>query len=182
MTEEFSIGDLIRDAVNGLGSLLHGHNKDLINVLRQPTPLNLSTVLTANAAGVIGGGLTSPNPETIWQCPESHEAWINRIMVHQVPPRPGTPLTTGQAMCTGSTVNETIFFLPLGGVIAPVLITEGRLSAAQLNSGERMLFAADGLPANTQLKIELQIVLVTGMSPDTPKDPHLRLLNVNVVD
>jgi hypothetical protein len=74
-----------------------------------------------------------------------------------------------------------IFFLPVAGNVAPVLITEGRLSAAQLNEGERMLFAADTLPANTTLKFDLQIVLVSGISVDTPYKRDGKIENVNVV-
>jgi hypothetical protein len=182
MTATDSLTDIFKDIIGGIGDLFVRGQRELLTVLRQPSPLNITAVYQANAAGVIGGGLTTPDPITLFQCPSSHEAWINRIGITSPGHPPGAPLTTGQAICSGSTAAELIFFLPLGGVVAPILITEGRLSAMQLNPSERILFSADGLPANTQLKIDLQIVLVTGVSVDTPLPPGGRIRNVNVLD
>lgn len=175
------ISDALTSLGNFIGNIFVRNTRELITVLRQPTPLNITTAVTANAAGVIGGGLTTPDPVTLFQCPMSHEAWINRIAISSPSAKPNAPLVTGQAMCIGSTAGEMIFFLPIAGTVAPILITEGRLSAAQLNEGERMLFSADTLPANTTLKIDLQIVLVTGVSVDTPASRDGKVMNVNLV-
>lgn len=177
------LSDVFKDAINGIGNFIHRSNRELLTVLRQPTPITISAFFTADATGTIGGGLTNPNPVTIWTCPLSHEAWLNRIAITSPTGQPKTPITTGQALCTGSTANELIFFLPVGGVVAPTLITEGRLSAAQLNNGEKILFSADSLPANTQIRIDLQIVLTTGVSPDTPLPARQQpITNINIVD
>ena len=161
--------DLIRDAVNAIGGLLHRHHKELVNVMRQPTPLNVTVTVQANAAGVIGGGFTAPSPITLWQCPVSTEGWLNRIGLLSPSGTPGTPLTTGQMLMTGSTAGELIMFYPLAGIVAPTLVTEGRLSAAQLNPGEQVLLIGDGLPANAYFTFYFQVVMVQGVSDYTPK-------------
>jgi len=171
-TQTNPVVNLIQDAVESLGKVLFRQQKDLITHLRQPTPINPTFVVQADANGVIGGGFNPtvlPSPVTLFQCPMSHEAWVNRISIRSPGRTPTSPLTQGQVLVTGTTTDEVIFFLPLAGQVAPVLITEGRLSAAQLNPGEKMILIADGLPANTALRFDFQIVLVTGVSEYTPR-------------
>lgn len=163
------ISNVVADAISGLKSLFNRQYSDLVTIMRQPTPVKISKVVQADASGSIGGGLTIPNavPVELWMCPISFEAWVNRITVTSPGHPPNAPLTTGQVWCAGSN-GEPIFFLPLGGNVAPVQITEGRISAPHLNSGEFLTIAADTLPANTSLRLDLQIVLVTGSSNLAP--------------
>jgi len=169
------VGDFIQDAAQGIFNGLKGiftGQQSLISILRQPTPIKVTYSVTADGSGTIGGGLLTPNPVVLWQCPESHEAWINRVAVRSPGHGPSAPLQTGQVYVTGSTSGELLFFLPIGGSIAPIQVTEGRLSAAHLNPGERIEIAADGLGATTSLRFDFQIILVTGISSDTPR-PNL---------
>lgn len=169
------IGGGLMDLWTGIRQALFQTNKELITVLRQPTPIKITKTLTADGNGVIGGGILTPaSAIDIFQCPSSHEAWINRISITSPTGTPKTPLITGQVVCFGSTAGEPIFWLPVAGTtlqttVAPVYLTEGRLSAAHLNGGERMLMSADSLPPGTVLRFDLQITLVTGVSVDTPR-------------
>jgi len=163
---------VLQDFIGLLGRFIKQSNRDLITVLRQPTPIKIVRSLQADASGTIGGGLANPTPVDVWMCPVSHEAWINRITITSPSGQPKTPLTTGQVMCTAGS-GEPIFFLPIAGNVAPLQITEGRLSAPHLNPGSRLVLSADSLPANCNLRIDLQIVLVTGISPDAPTNYNI---------
>jgi len=170
--------DVIRDVIAGIGDLFTKGQHDLITILRQPTPIKYTRVITADAAGNIGGGLNAGNIVDVYRCPVSAEGWINRIAITAAGYGPKTPLTQGQAYLTGSTFNELIMMLPVAGQIAPLISTEGRLSAPHLNPGEQLLITGDGFPANVSLKIDLQIVLVQGVSEYTPKVPAKNLVSV----
>ena len=166
---------LLSDVIAKLGQFIRRSNQDLITVLRQPTPQKVTKVLTADGSGNIP--LTD-----IYTCPVSHEGWVNRIAITSPGGSPKTPLTTGEVIGTGSTSGELIFFLPLAGTVAPIWITEGRMSASHLNDGERIQITADSLPANTSLRFDFQIILVTGVSPDTPGNDNIRYHNAEVID
>jgi hypothetical protein len=159
--------DIIKDAVNAIGGLLTKHHKELLTKFDVPTPQKITANLQADATGVIGGGFANPSPVTIWQCPMSQEAAVHRIAITSPSGTPKTPLTTGQVMLVGGS-GELILFLPVGGTIAPMLATEGYGSAAHLNSGSRISAYADGLPANCQLRIDLQVSFTIGRSQFTP--------------
>jgi len=166
------ISDIIQDLFQGVTTLFTGHHRELINTLRVPTPVKVSNVQIADASGVIGGGLSGGGgvPQShIYRCPMSHEAWLHRITITSPGASPKAPLTTGQVMLVGQTSGEVIAFLPISGAIAPVQIVEGRLSAPHLNAGETVIVLADSLPANTALRFDLQIGLVTGISEYTPR-------------
>jgi len=167
-----TLGSMVHDLFSGIARIIKQSNQDLVTILRQPTPIKITSFLQADGSGVIGGGFTNPqNAVTLWQCPMSMEGWVNRISV-TIPGRgPGNPLAQGQgqAFATGS-MGELIFMLPIAGTIAPIQITEGRISAAHVNSGERIIFFGDSFPANTIFRIDLQIVQVSGVSTNTPQE------------
>lgn len=173
------MSDIIKEAVNAIGSLLTRHNKELITVMRQPTPIKVTFNVTADANGIIGGGLSQPQPVTMYQCPMSQEAWINRFAVTAAGHTPGNPLNTGQGQIwiSGSTMGEPMFWLPVAGTVAPIMITEGRLSAPHLNPGEQMFIVGDTFPPNQPLRFDMQIVLVQGVSGYTPKHDN-KLMDV----
>jgi len=181
-----NIGDLIRDAVNGIGNIFMKGNRDVITTLRQPTPIKITRTVTSDSGGFIGGGfsaLTNPRPVPLWECPMSHEAWINRLVVEAITYMPANPYTTGNIKLLSSTGNS-IYFLPISGVIAPIVITEGRLSAPHLNSGEYISILGEGLLVGIQFKLDMQIVLVSGVSSDTPRQQIYSNVagNVEVLD
>jgi len=170
---QISVFSIVRDAVNGLGQLFRKQHKEVLTFMRQPTPVKITATVQSNATGVIGGGLTNPSPVVLYQCPISTEAWVNRIAVTAQGYTPANPLSGGQAQIwvSGSTAGEPLFWLPLGGIVAPVQITEGRLSAIHLNPGEQMFISGDGLPVSTNFRFDFQIVYVQGVSDYTPAIP-----------
>jgi hypothetical protein len=158
-----------QQAWNALAGLLNNNQKDLLTILRTPTPVKISKVLTVDSSGCIGGGLDTPDPVELYRCPMSHEAWLNRITITSPEHHPTTPLTTGEAYIIGSTSGEIILFLPINGNVAPVQAPEGRLSAPHLNPGEVVAVVGDQLPVGNHLRFDFQIMLVTGISEYTPK-------------
>lgn len=162
-----SISDFIRGVANNITGFLAGQQRELIRYLRVPTPQKVTFVVQADGTGTIGGGFANPTPIFIYQCPVSQEAWIHRISVTSPSGTPKAPLTTGQLMAI-SGAGEPLFFLPTGGVVAPVTITEGRGSAAHLNPGSRMSIYGDSFPPNTALRFDLQILLDIGVSNYAP--------------
>lgn len=164
---EPSIWKQITNAVLGLFESQH---RELITVMRQPTPIKVTTALQANASGVI-------LPTMLYQCPMSQEAWINRISIQSSAGTPTSPLTTGELLCFSGS-GELLFFAPIAGVVAPMLITEGRLSAPHLTHGAPMNIQGDGLPANATFRIDMQIVLVQGVSEFTPREGVRNLVDI----
>ena len=170
MTHPIAEGDSIwREAFNALTSLFKRQHKELIRLIRIPTPQKVTFNVTADGTGTIGGGFSNPNPVFIYQCPMSSEAWIHRISISSPSYFPKTPLTTGQLFFVGGS-GELIFFLPVSGNIAPLVMAEGYASAAHLNAGSRISVYGDSFPANVSLRLDLQISLVQGVSEYTPLD------------
>lgn len=161
---------LLHQVWDALTGQLHQNQEELVTLLRTPTPVKHTKIVAIDPSGCIGGGLDSPDPVELYRCPMSAEAWINRITVTSPEHHPATPLTTGEALLTGSTAGEIILFLPISGAVAPVQAPEGRLSAPHLNRGEVVTIVGDQLPAGHHLRFDFQILLVTGISEFTPKN------------
>jgi hypothetical protein len=159
----------LSQVIRAITNLIVPVNKELITVMRTPTPIKTTQVFQADLNGCIGGGLDTPNAVPLYQCPMSAEAWLHRITITCPDHGPAQPLTSGEAYCVGSTSGEILFFLPYHGDVAPIQIIEGRLSAPHLNGGEIAGFVADQLPPGTHLRIDLQLVLATGISDFTPR-------------
>lgn len=154
-----------------LKDLLHVtnvHHQEQISILRTPSPIKIVQTFIADEHGCIGNGLDSPNPVTIWECPMSAEAWLHRITISSPEYHPAQPLQTGEAYLLGST-GQLITWLPHRGDIAPVQLLEGSASAPHLSPGERIQIVADLLPVGISLRVDMQIVLQTGLSQYTPK-------------
>ena len=146
--------------------------------MRQPTPIKITKTVTADSTGSIGGGYNGQYPVVLYSISEAHEAWINRIAVSSPTGTPKTPITTGQCLLAGS-MGEPIVWAPFTGTItAPIMFTEGRISAAHLMPCSSLQVTGDTLPANTVLRFDFQIVLVTGVSGDTPNINRLDTTNV----
>lgn len=171
MSDTMSLGEVLSDGLESLKQLLGLQQQDLVTILRQPSPIKVTKVVTADASGNIGGTIAAPNPVMLFQIPMSHEGWINRVTASSPGHGPGAPLTAGEVWVTTNT-GVPIFFLPIGGSVAPVIISEGRISAPHLSAGEQVVLSADGLGAGTVLRLDFQIVLVTGVSGDTPLNKH----------
>lgn len=175
------MSDIIKEAVNAIGNLIFGTNKQLetvITMLKSPTPIKVTQNFLVDPSGCIGGGLSSPDPKVLYACPMSAEAWIHRISITVPDYGPSEPLTQGQLMCTGSTAGEVLFFLPYHGDVAPIQIVEGISSAPHLNNGERALIVGDQLPVGIHLRIDLQITIVIGVSTYTPREASPTNLDV----
>lgn len=160
---------VLRQVVQAITSLVIPIHKELITTLRTPTPLKVSKTFLVDVNGCIGHGLDTPDPEELYRCPMSAEAWVHRISITVPNHGPAQPLTAGEIMCYGSTAGEVIFFLPYHGDIAPIQIIEGRLSAPHLNAGELMYIVGDQLTPGISIRIDLQIVLNQGVSEYTPR-------------
>lgn len=161
-------GSIWQQAWQALSGLLIAQNQMLLTVLRTPTPTKVTGVFTVDPSGCIGGGLDSPNPLTIYRQPMSSEGWLNRITITSPEHHPASPLTQGEVYIIGSTAGEIILFLPISGAVAPVQAPEGRLSAPHLNPGEEVQIVGDLLPVGAHLRIDLQVMNVTGISQYTP--------------
>ena len=162
------IMDWVKDALH----VLNIWHRELITILRVPTPIKVTKVVTTLPDGCIGSGLDdSSDPETIWECSMAHEAWLHRITVTSLTHTPANPLTTGQIQLMGSS-GQIIAWSPQPGLennVLPVTMErEGRFSAAHLSPGEKLYAVGDQLPPNIQIRFDLQINLVSGISPDTP--------------
>lgn len=168
------MSDLLANA-SELIDTLAGFQKclyDFITVLREPTPVKITHVVHSDDLGCIGGGLDSPDPHTLYECPMSQEAWLHRIFIMSPNYPPYSPLTDGEMLCFGSTAHEVIFYLPerfTDQVVPSQCIQEGSRSSPHLNSGERVLVVGDQLPPNTPFIFHFQIVLVSGISGYTPR-------------
>lgn len=161
------MSDILSDINDALTKTLY----DFITVLREPTPLKITHVVRTDENGCIGGGLDSPDPHTLWECPMSQEAWVHRIHIMSPQYPPADPCMTGQMVCYGSTAHETIFFLPewQNHQICPAeRIQEGSKASPHLNSGEKMWLVGDQLPPHCTFIFQFQIVLVAGISGYTP--------------
>lgn len=80
--------------------------------------------------------------------------------------------TTGpELLLYGATTGEPILLLPegSGGFVVPFQAFEGRIGAPHLDRGETILVAADGLPASTPIRFDLQLIETTGASEFTPR-------------
>jgi hypothetical protein len=156
-------------ALQAIVNLILPTQRELITLLRTPTPIKVTKTFVTDANGCIGHGLDTPDPEVLYQCPASTEAWLHRISITVPDYGPSNPLETGQLLCVGSTAGEIIFFLPYHGDIAPIQIVEGHLSAPHLNSSEVAGIVGDQMPPGIRIRMDLQIILNTGLSEFTPR-------------
>lgn len=77
-----------------------------------------------------------------------------------------------EMLLIGSTSGEVIASLPetvTTSMVVPNQFVEGRLSAPHLDRGESLCIVGDGLPANNHIRVDLQVVLMTGASEYTPR-------------
>lgn len=182
MTENSSgIGQIFVEGFRAINNLLFANHRELITVLRTPTPVKIARSVQADDHGCIGSGLDAPNPREIWRCPMSTEAWLHRITITSPDYTPNNPLTEGQLLFTGGT-GQVIIFTPQPPEtnVLPAQFVEGHLSAPHLSSGETLLLVGDQLPADLLLRVDLQVLLNTGISEFTPRQSSPT--NINAKD
>lgn len=115
---------------------------------------------TTDASGNIGGGLAGDG-WPVYAVPVGMRAFVHRFLFQVASATPTSPLTTGQVLVCRNRPTPTAveMFLPVSGVVAPVLVTEGRDTAVQLLSGEKLILAAASLPTATAWSVNMQIRL-----------------------
>lgn len=159
--------------ISAITNVVMPQHKELITLLRIPTPIKVSRIFKVDTHGHIGGGFTNPDPEEVYRCPVSGEAWLHRITVYSQEYSPLDPLDEGELLCTGTTSGEIIFYLPEQPdqkQIAPMQpVLEGRQSAPHLNPGEVVQLVGQSLPVGKHIRIDLQLNFVTGISEYTPR-------------
>ena len=164
----------LQQAIQAIKNLIIPTHEELITQLRAPTPVKVSRLFTIGANGMIGGGVALPTlDQIVYSTPMSSEAWLHRITITSPEHGPASPIVSpAEIILIGSTFGEIILSLPeIASTyqVAPRQFVEGRLSAPHLDRGENLCLNGDGLPAGAHLRIDLQIVLVTGTSEFTPK-------------
>lgn len=164
-----SDNNIFKDILNNISGVLFNNNRELITIMRTPTPIKIVKVLEVDPSGCIGGGQDSPNPVDLYRCPPSTEAWIHRLVVTSPEYTPEAPLQIGGLRCTGTTAGEPIFSLPHRGDLTDVYVLEGRLSAPHLNPGEVVQVVGQSMPPGIHLRFDLQVTLVSGLSEFTPR-------------
>lgn len=168
-----------KEMLQAISNLILPTQRELITIMRTPTPIKVSRTFTTDANGCIGHGLDTPDPVELYRCPMSAEAWLHRISITVPDYGPAQPLDTGELVCVGSTAGEILFFLPYHGDIAPIQIVEGHLSAPHLNNGEVAGIVGDQMPPNITLRMDLQIVLTQGLTDYTPRTNSPTNLNTS---
>lgn len=172
--------NIFKDMANAIGNLLFNNNRELVTILRTPTPIKYTKVLEVDPSGCIGGGQDTPTPVDLYRAPPSAEAWLHRIVITSLEYTPGAPLQQGELRCTGTTAGEPIFSLPHRGDLTDVYILEGRLSAAHLNPGETAQVVGSQMPPGIHLRFDLQIILNQGLSEYTPRQSSPTNLDVKL--
>lgn len=160
--------DWVRDALH----VLNIWHKEFITTLKIQTPVKFMKVVTVLPDGCIGSGVDDPSyPEILYECPMSHEAWLHRIIATSPSYTPANPLAQGQILLFGS-AGQIISWTPQPGSennVLPALIErEGTQSSAHLSAGEKLYVVGDQLTPDIKVRFDLQIQLVSGISPDTP--------------
>lgn len=126
-----------------------------------PTVIKGGDEVATDGSGLLGGGLATGAGHVIFRCPVGYEAFVHRLKVTATGYTPTVPLTTGEVLIcrNGTSIAAMEAFLPVSGVVAPVVMTEGGTSAIQLLSGETLVVVGDGLPVNTNFFFGLQLRL-----------------------
>lgn len=167
--------NILQEAIQAISNLILPSQKELITLLRTTTPIKVSKLFTISGTGGLGGTVALPTfDQIVYTAPISSEAWLHRITITSPEHGPGSPIVSpAELVLIGSTAGEIILSLPeIASTyqVAPTQFVEGRLSAPHLDRGESLCVNGDGLPNNAHLRIDLQIVLVQGVSEFTPKD------------
>jgi hypothetical protein len=132
--------------------------KELITLLRAPTPVKVSRMFTVGAGGIIGGGVALPTlDQIIFSCPESSEAWIHRITLSSPENTAANPiqaslqtLNSGQGNPAAGAQFVTSTFQTLYGKAATLVSVQFTLttSATAGNRLAQLVIAGNTYPAS----------------------------------
>ena len=131
---------------------------DAMNASREPPLITREYAqVTTSASGTIALGL---GPAPIYHCPLGMRADLLRTSISAVGYSASNPLTTGELDLYVNSVSEAnrVNFAPVGGVVAPLLFTEGD-AAFRLKEGDELVVSGSGLPANVTFNFSLQLRL-----------------------
>lgn len=163
----------IQEVIQAISNLILPSNKELISLLRVPTPIKTFKVFQISAAGSLGGSISAPDlSQIVWTSPMSAESWLHRITITSPEHGPSSPIVAPAELTLITSLGTVVLMLPeIASTyqVAPTQFVEGRFSAPHLSPGESLTVSGDGLPANAHLKIDLQIGLVQGISELTPQ-------------
>lgn len=120
-------------------------------------------LVTSDAGGLVGGGAAG-NGVTLFRAPDNCAARISRLSVKSPSATPSSPITTGWMELYRDAPNNysgLAIFLPISGVVAPVVVVEGRTDALLLRNGQPLVVIGSGLPVSTQFAFGFQIELIS---------------------
>lgn len=124
---------------------------------------NADDIFIANAAGVL---VSQSGDPALYRVPNGYFASIHRIEINAPGASAIAPIT-GAGISMGFFMNDpTVYgnqFYPIpatvGGVVAPVVITEGSLSAKTCRPGEQIYVVGSGFLSGQNISVRLQIRL-----------------------
>lgn len=124
---------------------------------------NVTANVTSDGSGNVGGGVNGAGA-ILWRVPQGFNARLFRGAVATPGSTPAAPITTGwMAMYADQPgISGLVMFLPVGGVVAPLVWTDGRHNAAYLADGQQLVVIGAGLPANTQFGFRFTVSLFDG--------------------
>jgi hypothetical protein len=128
----------------------------------QPMVRRQSTEVTTDASGNISGGIgVGGSANVVYQVPTGYIAFVHRLNSNAPGYTPAAPLTTGGVIIcrNANLVANTEMFLPVSGVVAPVLFTAGSNSALWLNGGDQLVIGGGGLPVSIPIIFTVQVRL-----------------------
>jgi hypothetical protein len=162
----------LQQAIQAIHNLIAPTQRELITLLRAPSPIKVVKLFTISAAGTLGGSLANPDmSQIVYTSPVSAESWLHRITISSPEHGPATPIIAPAQLVLISSLNDIVLQLPeIASTyqVAPTQFIEGRASAPHLSPGVSLCVSGDALPANHHLRIDLQISLVQGVSEYTP--------------
>lgn len=124
----------------------------------------IPATVTTDGSGNLGGGVNPTNPPALWRVPQGFSARLFRGTVDTTAATPAAPITAGWMRLYRDQVlpSSLIMFLPVGGVVAPLVWTDGRHNAAYLTDGQQLVVVGAGLPVNTTFGFSFTVTLYDG--------------------
>lgn len=164
---DFLGGDEYRHGTEKLAGKLDKIVQQLAEAQLGDIAQNVIGNVTSDASGNVGGGTTGAlgvPPAPLWRVPQGYNARLFRGAVATPGSTPAAPITTGWMALYADQpgISNLIMFLPVGGVVAPLVWTDGRHNAAYLADGQQLVVIGAGLPANTQFGFRFTVSLFDG--------------------
>ncbi len=121
--------------------------------------------ITTDATGNVGGGMTGAG-FPLFDIPTGMSAKLHRTTLTAGQYTPLAPLTTGQLAWYWNQpgAGSLVMFLPAGGAVAPIVITEG-FDASWGSDGDQLVVVGAGLPVNLTLTFTFQVEQLEASQP-----------------